>query len=97
MGKSERLTGRVAGVVNELIALNVGRQDGVTEDDIFLLRPRDIEVRDPDTNELLGVVPYSEKRLRIVDIQEHFSVTQFTNPLMARGEGAAYGDSVIRW
>ena len=72
---TEPIRGKVAQVLNSReIAINVGSAAGVAEGMFFdvLAVPKDI--RDPDTDEVLGVIDRKKVRVRVTKVQERLSV-----------------------
>lgn len=72
---TDPIRGKVAQVLNSReIAINVGSAVGVVEGMYFdvLAAPKDI--RDPDTDEVLGVVDRPKVRVRVTHVQERLSV-----------------------
>jgi hypothetical protein len=70
------IQGKIAAVISSReIAINVGRADGVHADDIVTVFSS-IEVKDPDSKEVLGSVKRPKVRLRIREVQEHLAVAE---------------------
>lgn len=72
---TEPIRGKVAQVLNSReIAINVGSEAGVVEGMYFdvLATPKDI--RDPDTDKVLGAIDRPKVRVQVSDVQEKFSV-----------------------
>lgn len=73
---TEPIRGKVAAVLNEReIALNLGYANGVSVGmyfDVMSLESGDI--RDPDTNEILGSIERPKVRVRVTEVREKFSV-----------------------
>ena len=79
------------------LALNRGRADGVTVGMRFkILSPEASEVRDPDTDEVLGTVEIAKVEVEVVSVQEHLSVCRTFKKVVVpgrpptRGIGSAY-------
>ena len=73
---SNLLEGKVAGVLSEReLTINIGFASGVVVGMNFkVLSAEQYEVYDPVSNELLGVVDREKVRVRVVDVQEKFSI-----------------------
>lgn len=73
---SEPIRGKVASVINEReIAINVGTTDGVAVDMHFdVMDAPDEDIRDPDTNEVLGSIERPKIRVKVTHVQERLSV-----------------------
>lgn len=72
---TEPIRGKVAQVLNSReIAINVGSAAGVVKGMYFdvLATPKDI--RDPDTDEVLGAIDRKKVRVQVSDVQGKFSV-----------------------
>ena len=78
MEKTELITGSVARILNarELV-INRGTDDGVYEGMIFEVLSREGEdIRDPETNELLGSVDRPKVVVRVVQTEPKLSVAR---------------------
>ncbi len=73
---TEPIRGKIARVLNEReIAINVGTTHGVTVGMYFdVMDAHDEDVRDPDTNEVLGSIERPKVRVKVTYIQERLSV-----------------------
>ncbi|WP_406625928.1 hypothetical protein [Acidovorax sp. SDU_ACID1] len=73
---SKTIHGKVARILNSReLALNIGTTDGVKEGMLFdVLDPKGEDIRDPDTNEILGSLQRPKVRVKIVSVQEKLSV-----------------------
>lgn len=73
---TEPIRGKVAAVLNDReIALNLGYANGVSVGmyfDVMSLESGDI--RDPDTDEILGSIERPKVRVRVTEVREKFSV-----------------------
>lgn len=75
------LEAKIARIVSDdEVAVNVGETDGVTVGCTALI-PREIEIRDPDTKEILGTVWRPLLRLEVVQVLEKLSVAQTVDPV----------------
>lgn len=85
------IEGRVAAILNEReLAINVGGSDGVKEGMKFkVLAETPAEVRDPETNEILGVVDREKVRVEAVEVQERLSVCRTYRTYRVGGNLAA--------
>jgi len=72
----KRIEGKVAQVLTDRdLVINKGAADGVKEGMTFkILNPRGSEVRDPDTNEVLGSVELVKILVKIVEVDAKLSV-----------------------
>ena len=70
------IRGKVARVLNDReIVLNIGTAKGVTVDMYFdVIDADELEIRDPDTNQLLGSIERSKIRVKVIHAQEKLSV-----------------------
>jgi hypothetical protein len=67
---------KVAAVISAWeVVLNVGRSDGVKADDIATVF-RAIEIKDPDTGNVIGTVRRPRLRLRVREVQDKLCVAQ---------------------
>lgn len=73
---AEPISGKVARILNDRdIALNIGRDQGVEIGMFFdVLDTAGEEIRDPETNELLGSVDRVKVRVKVTRVQEKLSV-----------------------
>ena len=72
------LRGKVARILNirELV-LNLGAENGVTEGMLFDIQGKEeIDIRDPDTNEVLGSTGRVKARVKVTHVQERLAVAQ---------------------
>lgn len=74
--RSAVIEGMVAGILNEReLAINVGANQGVEVGMKFkVLAAESAEIRDPQTNEVLGSVDQEKVRVRVIDVQDKFSI-----------------------
>ena len=74
--KRKRIEGKVAGVLTEReLVINIGTSSGVHEGMIFkVLSNEPTEVRDPITNDLLGVIDREKVRVRATEVEEKFAI-----------------------
>ena len=73
---TEPIRGKVARILNtQELAVNVGITHGVNVGMYFdVLDVNGQEIKDPDTNEVLGSIEYPKIRIKITNAQEKFSV-----------------------
>lgn len=73
---SEPIRGKVASVLNDReVALNKGAIDGVNVGMVVkILFRTGADIRDPDSDELLGSVELEKTRVKVVSVQERISV-----------------------
>ena len=70
------IEGKVAGVLNirELV-INVGSLHGVQRGMKFkVLASQPLEIRDPETDEILGVLDREKVRVKVVEVRDRFSI-----------------------
>ena len=70
------IEGKVAGVLNirELV-INVGSQHGVKHGMKFkVLASQPLEIRDPETDEILGMLDREKVRVKAVEVHNNFSI-----------------------
>jgi hypothetical protein len=86
------ITGKVARILNDRdIALNIGSDQGVSLGMFFdVLDTAGEEIRDPETNELLGSVDRVKVRVKVTRVQEKLSVASTFEKIKVNigGEGA---------
>jgi hypothetical protein len=70
------IEGKVAGVVTEReLAINIGESNGVQVGMRFkVLSGKPAEVRDPETNEVLGYVDQVKVRVKVTSVEARFSI-----------------------
>jgi hypothetical protein len=89
MNESEQITGKVASIINEReLTINIGESNGVKVGMIFkVLADKPLEVFDPESNELLGVIDREKVRVKVSEVYEKFSVcrTYVTHVIGGRG------------
>jgi len=70
------LRGKVARILDSRnLVINIGSQQGVKIDMYFdVMDPKGEDIRDPDTNEILGSLERPKVRIRITDVQDKLSV-----------------------
>lgn len=73
---SKAIHGKVARVLNSReLALNIGTENGVKIGMLFdVLDPKGEDIRDPDTQEILGSIQRPKVRVKIISAQEKLSV-----------------------
>ena len=72
----EPIRGKVARVLNgQEIVINAGIVDGVTVGmDFNVMDPDDEDIKDPDTNEVLGSIERPKVKVRVIHTQEKLAV-----------------------
>ncbi|MHB8967095.1 MAG: hypothetical protein ACYC57_02390 [Thermoleophilia bacterium] len=70
------IEGKVALVLNAReVSINVGENVGVIENMYFkILGDKPIEVQDPETGNVLGVIDREKVRVKVTEVHENFSV-----------------------
>lgn len=78
MSDSSRLEGKVAKILTSTkLVINIGSNKGVKCGMIFdVIVPKGQEIRDPDTDELLGSIDRPKIQVKIEDVWEKFSVAK---------------------
>ncbi len=80
----EPIRGKVAQILDSRqVVLNVGSTDNVTEGMTFkIVNPKGEQIRDPDTQQILGSVESPRAFVRIIQVQENLAVatTSLANP-----------------
>lgn len=73
---SKEIHGKVARLLNSReLALNIGSTDGVKLGMLFdVLDPKGEDIRDPDTQEILGSIRRPKVRVKIISVQDKLSV-----------------------
>lgn len=77
MGNKQMIGGKIALVLNNCeVALNIGAEQGVKVGMCFKTdrEEKDDEVRDPDTNELLGVIARTKIRFKVCEIKRKICI-----------------------
>lgn len=93
------IRGKVARVLNEReIAINRGTAHGVTVDMYFdIMDPKGLNIKDPDTNEVLGSIERTKVRVKIVRTEEKLSLaTTYRSRHGAAGSGQGLTDITVR-
>ncbi len=98
--KGTRLEGKVAQILNaRQLVINLGTQDGIRLGMRFaVLAATPLEIVDPDSHEVLGIVDREKVRVAAVEVQERFAICS-TYEIKVVGEGADVftGLSALRW
>ncbi len=87
---TEVIRGKVARILNSReIAINVGSQSGVVVGMDFDIVDENEEIRDPDTNQVLGVIGRPKVRVKVTRVQERLSLasTYKTRRVNVGGQG----------
>ncbi len=73
-----RLRGKIAQLLSDReLVINIGARDGVAKGMRFsVLAAAQLEIRDPDTNELLGTIDREKTRVEAIDVQDRITVCQ---------------------
>ncbi|MBA7485856.1 hypothetical protein ES707_21407 [subsurface metagenome] len=87
------LRGKVARILDSRnLVINIGSQQGANIGMYFdVMDPKGEDIRDPDTNEILGSLERPKVRIRITDVQDKLSVasTYKKTTLNIGGKGTA--------
>jgi hypothetical protein len=91
------ITGKVARILNDRdIALNIGTDQGVSIGMFFdVLDTAGEEIRDPETNELLGTVDRVKVRVKVTRVQEKLSVASTFEKVRVNIGGEGVGISTF--
>jgi hypothetical protein len=91
------ITGKVARILNDRdIALNIGTDQGVSIGMFFdVLDTAGEEIRDPETNELLGSVDRVKVRVKVTRVQEKLSVASTFEKVRVNIGGEGVGISTF--
>ena len=89
----KRIHGRVARVLNsQEVAINKGTSDGVRLGMIFsILSTKGAEIKDPDTDKLLGSVEVEKTRVRVTIVEERLSVASTFRTIRTNVGGPGLG------
>lgn len=89
----EPIEGKVAQVISERdIAINRGRSAGVKVGMRFkVLSSEPSEVRDPDTDELLGTVDISKVEVEVISVQQNLAVCRTFRKIVVPGRPKRLG------
>ncbi|HXI89434.1 MAG TPA: hypothetical protein VNO24_05395, partial [Blastocatellia bacterium] len=76
MAKKAPVEGKVATIINEReLAINIGSNAGVQEKMTFkVLAATPLEIRDPETNEVLGIVEQEKVRVKAIEVRERLTI-----------------------
>ena len=92
---TEPIRGKVASVINEReIAINVGTAHGVDIGMYFnVIDTQNGEIKDPDTDEVLGAIERPKVKVKVTHVQEKLSVasTYRTDTVNIGGDGGVLG------
>lgn len=61
---------------NYEVVLNVGKNDGITEKNRFVVLGESNPVIDPITNEILGTIPYEKAKLRVKQLYTNLTICE---------------------
>ena len=95
MTQTQPIRAKVAQVLsnNELV-INVGKADGVTYDMEFNITEI-IEITDPDTSKVLGVVEWPIVFLHVWEVQENLTVLYSTNKTLITDDKRLFSKSLL--
>ena len=88
---TDLIRGKVARILNSReIAINVGSDDGVSTGMYFDVMDQNFEdIRDPDTQELLGSIQRPKIRVKITKVQEKLSLASTYKTMRVNTGGSA--------
>ena len=85
----ELIRGKVAQVLDSRqVVLNIGSSDQVTVGMVFkIINPKGEQIKDPDSNQVLGSVESPRAFVRVIEVQDNLSVatTSAANPAVVPG------------
>ena len=91
INKDKPIKGKVARILNSRdLVINVGEKDGVEIDMKFdILDPKGEDIKDPDTQKIIGSLHRPKVRVKVVKVQENLSVasTYKKKEINVGGEG----------
>jgi hypothetical protein len=71
------IVGKVAKIIDVYtVVINRGLEHGVEEDMRFVIYEPGEEIKDPDTDALLGKFEYVKAKVKVVNVQEKFSTAK---------------------
>ncbi|MFX0070938.1 MAG: hypothetical protein ACFFAO_07600 [Candidatus Hermodarchaeota archaeon] len=74
---TERLEGKVSEIINEyVVAINIGKNLGVTKGMIFDIVSPKVAIIDPDTKQELGEYEHVKARVEVVSVYDKFSLAR---------------------
>ncbi len=77
MAEDTRLTGLVAGILNDReLVINIGEQAGVKVGMKFKVLDKEVLVKDPATGEELGTVQREKIRVKVFDVQPKLAMAR---------------------
>lgn len=84
-----RLVGSVALVLSaRRLVINRGANHGVEIGDVFqVMSPDEQDVTDPETNQVIGQVPFEKLRVKVTEVQAQFSVAETYRRVTVGGTG----------
>lgn len=89
------IIGKVARILSDReLVINKGAADGVTIDMLFRIIEI-VQVRDPDTDSVLGTVKRPIAALNVSEVQEHLSVLYSYNKSMVLGDKGSFSKSLL--
>ncbi len=71
------IKGKITNIIDQYtIAINIGQNQNVTKGMIFKIIAKVVEIKDPDTKEVLGQIEIEKDRVQIYQVQEKFSLAE---------------------
>ncbi len=81
---SEPIKGKITNVIDlYTIIINVGQKQNVSVGMIFKIIAKVIQIKDPDSHELLGTMELEKDRVKITSVSEKFSLAQTFQSVLA--------------
>lgn len=94
------IEGKVAQVLNSReLVINIGRDNGVALNMRFaVLASRPLEIRDPDSNEVIGEIDREKVRVEVSEVQDSFSICRTYQIRRAAARGfSPFGGLLEQW
>lgn len=95
MTQTQPIRGKVARILSDkALVINVGKADGVTDDMEFNITET-IEIKDPDTSKVLGVVESPIVFLQVWEVQENLTVLYSTRKTLITDDKRLFSKSLL--
>lgn len=71
------LKGKIVKILDQYrVIINLGYKSGIKKDMIFIIYSEGEEIKDPDTDEVLGKIEYLKGKIKPIHIQDNFSIME---------------------
>lgn len=71
----DKITGRIIKIVDEYtVIVNIGKENGISFGDYLKVKSEGIEIKDPETGDILGKYGETKARLKVKDVYDKFSI-----------------------